>query len=305
MTHRPVVGSAPAATMCGVEPNSAEAVAELQRACRLVAGVPVPEPVPVVGTGSTAWVPASRAAETVDLVGERIRAGRTGHGTVLATAMAHAQGLSYAVAGPSVAGALAAEVAVDIDPERLWLGFGRGGFCERVAAEPWQLASARPGEFEDRVAEQIVGVLEPAFENVHRVSRIGRRVIWSALPDSVAAVALTASLAGAGGGGASPAGDLCGAWRAAAALIDAVAARVPAMSARPRPVTFTFGDGETSGTWMVRGGCCFMYRLGASTGYCVTCPVLDEDGRRQRLREWAGESSLWRRGTSQRGDVRR
>lgn len=270
----------------------------LEAACRMVPGVPVPEPV-ADHADATTWVSpddlaGARAAQIL-----RVPDG----GNPAAAVVAYAQGISYAVAGPSVVGSFVAGVTMEVEPARIRLGFGPGGFCERLAVDGPRLVAASPGRFEDHLAEQVVGALEPIFGRAHRLTRVGHRVIWSALSDSIATILLTAALAAPAATAAPddvrerrhepPADALWRAWSAAKMLIEAMGRRVPAMSSRP--AAFPFTDDDRTAMWLVRGGCCFVYRGAPGAELCVTCPVLDDDKRRFRLRRWARESSLWRR----------
>ncbi|WP_051425645.1 (2Fe-2S)-binding protein [Jiangella gansuensis] len=256
-------------------------------ACRAVPGVPVPELAPAVATarphGDAQWVPAGELEHPAVLSSLLTAArGDAAAGNAVGAAVALAQGLTYTLAGPSLAGSAAAGLVLELDPAYTWLGFGARGFCERLAVRPLTIVPAAGG-FEDRLARPVVAVLEPAFEQVHRLTRIGRRVLWAAVADSVHQIMLGTVVARAGAWrGEQLRTALDDAWERAAAVVDALAARAAAPLPRPRP--FPVADQTFAATWLVRGGCCFVYQEGGD--YCVTCPIIDDDVRRARLLRW-------------------
>jgi len=256
-------------------------MASLRAACRLVPGVPVPEPATAIANpGSTTWVPAARLGEPT-VVATAFDALRAVGGSRNAAAMAFLQGVAYAVVGPTVAGSLGPGVVPPPQPAGAWFGFRAGGFCDRVAYEALDVVPAEPGEFEDRVAESALEVLTPVVDHLHRSSGLGGRVLWSTVPDSIMAIGLAWTARSAGSPRALPAATRH-AWSRSTALIDALAQRVPSMSARPRRLRVTGPGGAV--TWMVRGGCCFVYRDTAQ--YCLACPVMDDDARGELLMGW-------------------
>ncbi|TDE01476.1 (2Fe-2S)-binding protein [Jiangella asiatica] len=253
---------------------------EFEAACRVVPGVPVPESAP--GARGVRWVGAGELADRSVLSSLLAAArGASPAGSVIGDTVALAQGLAYTLVGPSAAGAYGAGLVVDLDPDGVWFGFGAQGFCERLALRQVVVLPATDG-FERRLAEPAVAILKPVFDQVHQLTRVGQRVLWAAVSDSVHQIMLSAGLPRGTDSGPGLGAALDGAWLGAGAIVDALAERAPELTARPR--RFRVVDDDLAASWLVRGGCCFVYREGAD--YCVTCPIIGDDERRAALLRW-------------------
>lgn len=204
------------------------------------------------------------------------------------------------VAGSFLGAALAAAVvdlavtmvtldrrAPDISPEHLsvhWHAaqwFDRIGLASRrVAVLPDDPAAAHPDvevcdsepALHEWIAERAVACLEPALAGVRAIAPYGLGGLWGGVADEIARVVIAVDPDAAG---------------LAAGIVEAVAARVPHIKARPRPVTLP-GSARPLDL-VVRSVCCLWYKTPAAhrraeqghLGYCLGCPLID-DGERVR-----------------------
>lgn len=130
------------------------------------------------------------------------------------------------------------------------------------------------------LAAELVEVITPIFAAVRRRAPFGIRGMWGSLADGIVATALwRAHRTG---------GDVTAVADAAQALVEAVAGRVPALTARPRVESVAWRGG--TGWFAAKGSCCLWYKTFDGTpdprgeGYCTSCPFRDDDSRRAR---WA------------------
>jgi hypothetical protein len=113
------------------------------------------------------------------------------------------------------------------------------------------------------LADELVALLTPVFAAVRARLPYGLSGMWGAMADGLAE---------------HP------------ALVDAVAARVPRLRARPRFQTVTWSGGTHRAT--VRGTCCLWYKVfpgdpdPAGEGYCVSCPYRTGDSRAAMIAGW-------------------
>jgi hypothetical protein len=122
----------------------------------------------------------------------------------------------------------------------------------------------------DSFADELVALLAPVFAAIRSRVPYGLAGMWGSVADALEA------------------GD--------PALVDALAARVPRLRARPRfqPVHWSGGVHRT----LVRGTCCLWYKVyegeadPAGEGYCTSCPHRSDGSRATRMAAWleAGEA---------------
>jgi hypothetical protein len=155
-----------------------------------------------------------------------------------------------------------------------------------ASADPSAVVVSDPAALVTWWAGRVVATLGPLFDGVRRRLPYGRRGLWGAVADRVAAVAMAVSRSTAMSGQA--------AWDDASDLLDALGRRVPVGITRPQPLPVLHpGGGE--GWFVVRGTCCLYYRTVADPdpcgdGYCTTCPFTDPDHRRRKLAGVLAES---------------
>ncbi|MBX6390934.1 MAG: hypothetical protein IRZ08_18420, partial [Frankia sp.] len=119
-----------------------------------------------------------------------------------------------------------------------------------------------------RLADALVGHLEPVVRAMRGTARLGPPALWGMVATQCAETFLLTEVA---------TGDPQ-AGRAAADRFFALVGHV--VRQRPRWVEFRFHGRTCTG---IRGGaCCLAHRL--SGAYCATCPFMPDDDRRQRLR---------------------
>lgn len=182
----------------------------------------------------------------------------------------------------------AADLAVHRDP---------AGFCDGLAvispavvvlpgdpaaAHPDAQVSGSPAELTRQVGAALADVLEPVFGAIRRRAPFGRPGMWGAVADQVGLIA--SRLARFGGVGH-------GCWPRSVELLDAVAARAPALRSRPHPLSVPFESGTR--LFSIRGTCCLLYKVSpgadrtTGAGYCATCPLLRPEVQATLLAGWA------------------
>ncbi|GAA3728785.1 (2Fe-2S)-binding protein [Salinactinospora qingdaonensis] len=137
-------------------------------------------------------------------------------------------------------------------------------------------------EFDTVVAAGMVGAFSPIIDAVHEHSRVGRRVLWGWVLDTLHFYMLNpARFLGY---------DAKAAWERARRLGEAFVDAGATTQSRPR--LFPFCENHPRGTWAVRGTCCFEYKGDPAHGFCTTCPLKDDSLRREELREWLRDPAL-------------
>jgi ferric iron reductase protein FhuF len=161
----------------------------------------------------------------------------------------------------------------------------RGRVVDRAALRCEVRRTVDPAPLAALLAE----LLAPVVDALHTHTRFGRRTLWGGLADHLASHTLWA-----GRHAAEPPAALQTRFAQVQAVLDGVADRVSVRFPRPRPYPVR----ET--LTHVRGTCCLHYRIpGRAHGdgtpsrgstppapaprYCSTCPLLDEDTRREKL----------------------
>ncbi|MCO8277052.1 (2Fe-2S)-binding protein [Actinoplanes sp. TRM 88003] len=209
--------------------------------------------------------------------------GRNVAGSTLGSALA------AAVIGPTVGSMLLDRRCPDPAPANLTaLPSGTGEFDARgvrtgriavlavdpAAAHPDSVVLPDEKALDEWWAVGVAATLTPLFEAVRTRAPFGLRNLWGLAADDVTATSLwLAELAGR---------DQQAAWTRAQRLLDALARHAPIRFLRSRP----FPVGER--LHQVRGTCCLYYRSTCEPGppaenRCDTCPLRDDDSRRERL----------------------
>jgi hypothetical protein len=156
-----------------------------------------------------------------------------------------------------------------------------------AAEDPAAEVVSRPGDLRAAAADALVAVFDPVAEAVRTRAPFGRRGLWGTLADHVAEVAVRRAR--------DAGGDADSAWRAASALLEALAERAPVFT-RPRRQEVDARSGAR--TVVVKGTCCLIYKAGAPVGdrgaaarlvgrdACTSCPLRPEADRARRFRVW-------------------
>jgi hypothetical protein len=141
------------------------------------------------------------------------------------------------------------------------------------------------------VADELVALAAPIFAAVRQRAPFGMPGMWGNLVDAIAAGALWH------GRNRRPRWDATAAYATAAALIDAMAARVPLIRPRP-PLERVEWSGGTA--WMApKTACCLLYHaydLPRPESYCNNCPLRDGDSRRAKWASWLEEQATAAKG---------
>lgn len=131
--------------------------------------------------------------------------------------------------------------------------------------------------------DKIRALAEPIFAAVRARVPYGRSGMWGSLADGLAGGALFAEQSRPDGG------DPERAWTDIDSLLDALAAEVPELRARPRRQLIPWSRGTRHQP--VRGTCCLYYKTCAEPdpsgdGYCSSCPHRPDESRAQRITRW-------------------
>lgn len=154
----------------------------------------------------------------------------------------------------------------DISPKSVWLRQHPHGLFDRVAIGGEFTIPADGEESAGITGAAIVSAFEPLIESIRLVRKVGAVGLWRGVSDLVARTFL---------GTASALGSLTTGKAAAEAILT----RAPeALRLQPR-----WHVDESTAMWFsLRSVCCLAY-TGASTAYCDTCPLLDDDEITKRL----------------------
>jgi hypothetical protein len=155
------------------------------------------------------------------------------------------------------------------------------------AGAPGTLTADGIDELRQVLAADIVAVATALFAEIRRLAPVGTGGMWGLLADGVAAAALYH---------ARP-GDAVATWSEVCALLDELAAHVPALRVRPRLFRTEWSGGTEWSS--VKGTCCLYYKTFDGRpdvygdGYCTMCPLRDDRWRDRALRSWleAGAAS--------------
>ncbi|WP_165912881.1 (2Fe-2S)-binding protein [Tamaricihabitans halophyticus] len=191
------------------------------------------------------------------------------------------------------AGLYLRDCAAELSGDRLWLSVDEDG-CLRTPRLAPARAAVLAGGPDDRgvdverpevtvladraelhgwASERLIACAGPLIDELHRHTRVGRRVLWGYVFDCLHFYMLNpARWLGA---------DMTSAWRRAEEFAEVLGASGAPTRKKPRMVTF--GEADRPGVWAVRGTCCFDYRADPEHGYCVTCPLERDEVREPRL----------------------
>ena len=152
----------------------------------------------------------------------------------------------------------------------VWLDGGEGG------AVAFDADATVPGPVGlDRLHDEIVGHIAPLVDALHARTPLGRRALWLNVADTVA-------------GAFEHAGEVLGDPARAEREARLLFGRRGSPLRSPR---ITFADFEHRGqhkTLVSRGSCCLSYQI-PNSGYCMSCPLIDETERADRVRAWIDE----------------
>ncbi|WP_432973726.1 hypothetical protein [Dactylosporangium sp. CA-233914] len=155
-----------------------------------------------------------------------------------------------------------------------------------AAADPHSVVVADEAALDEWWAQRAATTLTPLLAAIRARVPFSLRNLWGGVADEVAGTAIwVAQLAGR---------DAEAAWQHGRRLVDALARHAPVRLAAGRPFPVAYPGGRR--LFQVRGTCCLYYRSAAETGppqetYCTTCPLRDDDSRRQRLHDHLTETS--------------
>jgi hypothetical protein len=200
--------------------------------------------------------------------------------------------LAGAVVGPAVAAMVLDARCPDPTVGNLAVRPDTDGYLERravrgptVAVLPDDPAASDPHsvvvtDLDRWWARRTSATLVPLLAAVRARAPFGLRALWGAVSDEVSRVAIrVAQLAGR---------DPDTAWASAERLVNALQSYAPV--SLPRGLPFPVHHPSGARLFQVRGTCCLYYRseLAVADGpagdrYCSTCPLRDDDSRRQRL----------------------
>ena len=134
----------------------------------------------------------------------------------------------------------------------------------------------------DDVAPAMIAVLRPIFLGIRRLAPYGLAGLWGGVADQIGAVAIRTAhefqL------------DADTSWRTAEALIDAIRRRVEEPVTAPSRELIDCGGRPINVS--VKGTCCLLYKIAAADGeeaYCMRCPLLTAQARRERWIVWLSE----------------
>jgi hypothetical protein len=117
------------------------------------------------------------------------------------------------------------------------------------------------------VAEGIVAIARPWFDAVRRLGPYGRFGMWGSLADGIGSAATQPYRTDAAAART--------AFARAQLLLDAIAAREPALRVRPPLRTVTWSGGEACAS--AQGTCCLYYKVhdpaDGEHAYCTGCPL--------------------------------
>lgn len=247
---------------------------------RLVVGDP--------GPGWTGWDDAFSDEAFVDRWFARMLAAAGGHRDVAGSYMVMAA--TAAVVEVTTAALVVERRAFSLAPADIAFRLDGGGWCGGLAVRSPVVrvladdpaadhADAQVAEWADLVggtAAGLAALLPMAFEPIRLRAPFGRPGMWGSVADHAGLVAARWERAG-----------LPGAWQSGTELLDALAAAVPTLRARPRLVPVDVGGKPVP--FAIRGTCCLLFKASpgadrsTGAGYCSTCPLLPEPAQRALL----------------------
>ncbi|GAA4555205.1 (2Fe-2S)-binding protein [Pseudonocardia xishanensis] len=161
----------------------------------------------------------------------------------------------------------------------------RGRVTDR-AALACEVHPADPVELADR----LVALTAPIVDTLHGATRYGARHLWGGLGDVLSSHSLWA-----GRHRGDPPAALHVRFAQVQAVLDRVSAAVGVEFPRPEPFPLVGPGRETVA--QVRGTCCLHYRIPGRTHadgtprYCGSCPLIDDEARRVRMRPLVEEGT--------------
>ena len=191
----------------------------------------------------------------------------------------------------------AESLAVRLHPDGWFDGIAVRSTCVRVlpgdpdAGDPDAEVVEDDAALREVVADELVALAAPIFAAVRQRAPFGMTGMWGHFVDAIAAGALWQ--------GRQPRlqGDTKAAYATAAALIDAIAARVPLV--RPRPALDRV-DWSGGTVWVApKTACCLLYQvydLPPPECYCLSCPLRHGDSRRAEWASWLEEQAMAAKG---------
>lgn len=187
----------------------------------------------------------------------------------------------------SVATMLLTSRAPDLSADNVWLRWRADAtFASPVLADPRMAVVGGPDETtsvatDDELyrwfAERYVAGFAPLLDALHQHTRVGRRILWGYVADSVGFRMLMVAR--------DVGWDMGTAWTRGQLVTEALRAAGAPISSGPRP--FPIGAPSAARLWAVRGVCCFDYKSDPEHGYCVTCPLATDDSRCATFHELA------------------
>jgi len=156
---------------------------------------------------------------------------------------------------------------------------------DSAAGEPGTVVVPDPRALREWWAEQLSASLAPLLDAVRERLPYGRRGLWGAVADRVAAAALIVARSVERPGAVV--------WAEVVELLDALAAHAPVRLNRPSPFPVTAPSGREA-WFQVKGTCCLYYLTvedpdPCGDGYCSTCPFTEPGHRHRKLADWLDE----------------
>lgn len=143
------------------------------------------------------------------------------------------------------------------------------------------------GDLRDRLAANIVRVVNPIFAAVRSATGYPTRSMWGLLADGIAGMALWRDRSS---GRLDP--DV---WERAVEVLDALQERARLMKARP--TVSKVASGGSCLQFAVKGTCCLYFKTfdgdpdPDGEGYCSSCPFRTDESRHQRWAAWLDEQA--------------
>ena len=179
---------------------------------------------------------------------------------------------TWYLAAPLVAAHLLAGRLPSLDGAALWLDAESRTGALALSDDPPRRSSP------ERLGEAVVAHVRPLVERLAERRWLGARSAWLGVGDRLV-------------GAFEHVGDLIGQRERAQRDASAIVHRAGSELDSPRHRFATFEHRGLARTIGIRASCCRFYRT-REARYCLTCPLVPEDERGERVREWiAGDLS--------------
>jgi hypothetical protein len=213
-----------------------------------------------------------------------------------------ASGLSGMVAGVPAGALIAAGRAWPLEPQGIAVHLHPDGWFDGMAlrsAALWVLSGdpdaghadvtvlGSADELRERLAGEIVRVVDPLFAAVRTATRYPTRSMWGALADGIAGMALWRDRKK---GGLDPE-----VWDRANEFLDTLQEQARLLKARPTLARVSSSAGCAQ--FAVKGTCCLYFKTvdgkpdPEGDGYCGGCPFRSEQSRSERWSAWLEEEA--------------